>query len=247
MADILRDELKVTTITFDHTRKDGVVERNITLPVPAAGEKWPKQGDLPSADDVRNGLIHAIRTHPTKSHLLDPPYMLICRKYNILVTYTAPYTSPLCSIEFKWQDGKGWAANPRNQKQGRTAAEVVALVLQKWYDPVPNAEGVMQDPIHPKVWIDHCHNAMNDKIEEYAKLNEEEGGMSVLRGTIHNLENKPSPQELVLWREEAGMKRGIQPDENDLELDGDVNYMQDDDNDVDVGVEGDAIDSDDDV
>ena len=74
-ADILRDVLNVSSITFDHVNKDGTVIKNIHAEVPASKQKWKKQGDLPSADDVRKGLVNAIKNHATKSHLLDPPLL----------------------------------------------------------------------------------------------------------------------------------------------------------------------------
>ena len=52
-----------------------------------------------------------------------------------LVTYTAHYTSYMCSIEFKWCDGKGYAARPINQCTGRSSAEVVSLVRDKSQNP----------------------------------------------------------------------------------------------------------------
>ena len=236
-ADILRDVLKVPFITFDHVNKDGSVIKDIRAEVPASKQKWEKQGDLPSADDVRKGLVNAIRNHPTKSHLLEPPYKLVCAMFGMEVTHTAPYTSIICPIEFKWQDGKGWAANPRNQKMGRSCAEVVALLREKWFMKILNAEEVLQDPVHPNVWINHCHNVINDKIEEYAKLNAEDAGVSLLRGTIFNLSGLPSSSELIEWKEKAGMGKAIMPDENDMELDGDVNYIPDIDDDVDANIE----------
>jgi hypothetical protein len=150
-ADILREELDLTSITYHHMCKDGTVVRNQVAQVPAKGEPWVKTGDYPSLEDVCQGLVNAIRDHPTKCHLIRPAYMYVCELYDIEITQTAPYTSPLCCIEFKWQDAKAWAANPRNQKEGRSCAEVVALCRRKWYDRVPDAEGKLQDPIHPSV------------------------------------------------------------------------------------------------
>ena len=82
---------------------------------------------------MRKGLVNAIKNHGTKSHLLDQPYKIVCLIFGIEVTHTASYTSTICPIEFKWQDGKGWAANPRNQKMGRSCAEVVALLRENWF------------------------------------------------------------------------------------------------------------------
>ena len=73
-----------------------------------------------------------------KDHLLKPAFMKICKANDIQVTYTAPYTSSLCCIEFKWQDGNCWTAQPRNQRLGRTCAKVVKLVRQKWYEQTPD-------------------------------------------------------------------------------------------------------------
>lgn len=60
------------------------------------------------------------------------------------MTHTAPYTSPLCGIEWKWQDSKGWAANPCNQYYGRSCAQVVQLMQDKLYTDVLNAAGDLQ-------------------------------------------------------------------------------------------------------
>jgi hypothetical protein len=120
-----------------------------------------------------------------------------------------------------------------NQNKGRTCAEVVALCRQKWYDQVPNAEGILQDPIHPKVWIKHCPGEMNEKLKEYAELNDRGKGVSVLLATIVDMQGLPSGVGLDVWKRKAGMMRGVRFDENDLELDGDVYYASDPDNDID--------------
>jgi hypothetical protein len=170
--------------------------------------------------------------------------MYVCELYDIEITQTAPFTSPLCCIEFKWQDAKAWAANPRNQGEGRSCAQVLALCRQKWYDKVEDAEGKMKDPIHPSVWIKHCHGEMNKKIEEYAQLNVKGNGVSLLRGTIDKMTGVPSATELLEWKRRAGMMRGVRPDENDLELNGDENYAPDyDGEEMDVGDDN-SVDSD---
>ena len=54
-------------------------------------------------------------------------------------------------------------------------------------------KGILQDPVHPNELINHCHNVLNDKIKEYAKLNIENDGVSLLRGTILSLSGLPIP------------------------------------------------------
>jgi hypothetical protein len=70
---------------------------------------------------------------------------------------------------------------------------------------------------------------MNKKIEEYAELNRKEEGVSTLRGTIDVMTGIPSDTELLVWKRNADMMRGVRCDENDIELNGDDNYASDHD------------------
>ena len=83
-----------------------------------------------------------------------------------LVTYTAHYTSYMCSIEFKWCDGKGYATRPINQCTGRSPAQVVSLVRSKWYDVC-----LEKPPIDPAVWIKHSNGYFSKKYPlKFSKL-----------------------------------------------------------------------------
>ena len=165
-----------------------------------------------------------------------------------LVTYTAPYTSYMCSIEFKWCDGKGYAARPINQRTGRSPAQVVNLVRSKWYDVC-----LEKLPIDPAVWIKHCHREMNDRIKMWSEDPDISTDSFPLRGDIYDFENfKGYPKDEIEWKEyykKAGMTKGylhsggvetlaeFRADKYQLdeamtydvreEIDGDIQYLSD--------------------
>jgi hypothetical protein len=179
-------------------------------------------------EDVRNGTLGALKAK--SPWCLQPPYLWLCHedRFDIKVTHTAPYTSPLCCIEWKWMDGKGWVANARNQKIGRSLAEVVMLLREKWYCPVEDPEVVegptpgLRQPIDYKKFVDHCHNLMEEKIEDCVANN------GPLSGTIFDLKIDNShfdgcttDKEMdAAFRIKAGMDKSITCHENDTEFDG---------------------------
>jgi hypothetical protein len=217
--------------------KSGIVDNESTINVPLTeADPWGKVGPdcVPNSDDVRKGTLAALQEISPFS--LKPPYMWICDKHDILMTHTAPYTAPLCCIESKWNDGKGWVANAVNQKAGRGCSEVVKLLRQKWYYPVPdpNKPSGFRDPIPTHVWVDHCHREMNLKIDECMK------NKGPLGGTIFDLkfdneyfQDCTNDEEITaLFRKNAGMGESFLVGiggEDDTELDGDINGLQKDD------------------
>ena len=218
----LLQKLDVRTIKYDHYYKDGTVQRDLVAVVPESNDPWIKQFDYPSADDVRRGTLDAVLEK--KPELLEPSYMLLRTKYGFEfeITYTAPYTSPWCCIEYKWADGKGWVANPMNQKQGRTCAEVVELLRNKWYsDVVVNEE--IRKPVETSLYIDHCHKLMNEYIQKSC--------VGSLSGTVDNRTGSSQTEsEWEIKKTAAGLrkKHGYEIEVKEDDFDGDINNTTDD-------------------
>ena len=153
----------VPRIIVDHTLEDGmVVTHNIEVPT-VANTPWQKIGKLPTADDIKVATKKIILEK--LPNLLHPGYKKLCDEFDIKVTSTAEYTSPWYAVELRWGNGKGWVADSRNQKLGRSCGEVVNLLRQKWYSIIRDGEGKpVLYPVDAKVWFDHCHNVINKDL-----------------------------------------------------------------------------------
>jgi hypothetical protein len=214
LADLLRDKMNITEITFYHVRRDGTTDDVLSKrEVPARGEKWYKEGDIPTAADIQAATLALVREHFPAS--VQPAFMYVVnrdsaeRGFTITVTNTAPYTSNLCCIESKWSDGKGYVAKAENQKTGRSPAEVVKLLIQKWYTAVLGPHGELRAPVHPRVYVNHCHKEMNKLIARLQMENPpDEPFPCTLTGDIFNLGGIPTDAEgWEDWRSRAGVKQ----------------------------------------
>jgi hypothetical protein len=228
LADLLRDKLSVTSISYQHLRRDGTVEDIVSnVEVPQKGNKWDKHGEGPSLFDIRSATLKIMQARCPSS--LQPPFFYVMnrdsrqRGFAMGVTHSAPYTSPICPIEWKWQDGKGYVGKAENQFAGRSPADVVILLRRKWYEAVQTLKkGVdsLASPVQPRKWIDHCHHEMDRRIADikvsFPKC--------PLRGGIHDLVGGPSTEaERIQWRKNAGMDRVLVRRADTEELDGDMN------------------------
>ena len=178
----------LNSITIKKTDENGeeITER---LVVPEEGQEWIRNKNIIKADDIK--LEASLTLANEVPELQAPGYRMIVDDVMMtrggkkwLVTYTAPYTSYMCSIEFKWCDGKGYAARPINQRTGRSPAQVVNLVRSKWYDVC-----LEKLPIDPAVWIKHCHREMNDRIKMWSEDPDISTDSFPLRGDIYDFEN----------------------------------------------------------
>lgn len=164
------------------TIKSIQVKSNVILNVPEVDQAWviPEQHDGTKiyADDIRVATRTAIMAN--HAHLLEPGYMQLCKEFKIIVTFTAPYTSPICCIEFKWQVGKGYVAQPMNEYKGRSCKQVVDLLREKWY--FKTKEG--QEPLDMNIFVQHCHSLMNESITEYKKTS---SGIFPLDGKVTDI------------------------------------------------------------
>ena len=75
---------------------------------------------------------------------------------------TVPYSSDLCCIELKWLNGEGWVSNAVDQHDGRTCAEVVKLLRQKWFATRVDSDAKEKRHLEPKVWLDHVIHNINE-------------------------------------------------------------------------------------
>lgn len=246
-ADVLR-KLGVNQICSKHLMSDGTLSEEIyNAEVPEDGQNWKMIRDYPSKADVHAATIKILQEKCPAC--IEPAFMYVVnrkpqdRGFTINVTNTAPYTSPIVSVEFKWMNGIGYVGKAENQWEGRSPADVVKLMLKKWYNVVEGVDRkrqkVLKSPIHPKVFIDHVHKEMNKRIEKLQK----EG--STLLGNIFNLSGGPkTPEEHNEWRKRAGMtEKTIELEDNEesiASLDGDFNGAGEDDIDPDNGDEDNA-------
>jgi hypothetical protein len=52
--------------------------------------------------------------------------------------------------------------NAVDQNDGRTCAEVVKILRQKWFATRVDSDGKEKRPLVPKVWLDHAIHNINE-------------------------------------------------------------------------------------
>ena len=93
-------------------------------------------------------------------------------------------------------------------------------------------------PVHPNMWIEHCHRAVSDQIDRCKDLQEEVAGITITRrGTIRQLLGGLSSAAILpewkLTETKGEMERAVAPDADSTELDDDPNVVDDIDDDDD--------------
>jgi hypothetical protein len=220
IASILR-ELGIKTITFKHT--DAATKQTVdaTVEVPGEGIAW--EIGFPTADELRAGAFNAILKQ--KPELVRPPYEMLLdpttdlpvwNGHKIVIKRTPPYTPKWWPIELKWADGKNWVAAPGQQWEGRSSAEVVKLMRDRWYRGPTTGERLFR----------HCEKEMSKFLQENKsnefwnkrQIGRREGARAMI-GTVEDgqVRSIPDAQELRRWKQWAGMA-----DEESADLPGDI-------------------------
>jgi len=128
------------------------------------------------------------------------------------VIFTAPYTSTQIPVELHWADGKNHVANPKQYEKGRSSAQVVQHLRNRWY----GLNGVKQSSCNDM--FDHCNRVIDDFISDDQENDDE----CPFTGSLENL--KGNPDDLSEWRALAGMTVGqdLGDDENDAHFIGEL-------------------------
>jgi hypothetical protein len=191
------------------TLPDGLPLR---VEVPAKGSAWP--AGHPNAEQVRKGATIALTE--IKPLMFEVPWQYILDQADIdwggstgkrprnlptdgttkwwKNTFTAPYTPTFWAIELMWAFGKNFVALAENQKTGRSPAEVIILLRNRFCNP--GEENAM-------IWernFRHCEALMNQWIMLHHEHN-----MGPLSGTIDDPIGMPDEAQYNQWRKNAGM------------------------------------------
>jgi hypothetical protein len=97
----------------------------------------------PSKEQLIQGGTAALKVKDP--HFGNPPWQRIVASKKgqwgpadsdgMKILWAAPYAGAMgqVSIEYYWAYGKNYVANSLQQKQGRTSAETIQLLLDRWY------------------------------------------------------------------------------------------------------------------